>query len=365
MATAATTRSSRSGTAPRRPGSSSSSTTALTCGRSERSTSRSSSGARSDTATGSNAVPRTAAPRSCTARSRTTRVTSSGTSSSGSTSGKARPTSSRGRCERSPSPWSTSGTSPRSHGVTGRSAAASSARLRQHSRERSTRPSSRPKSGCGSRPWRPSTAGTSPSYGRITSASSSCFRSGQAKPALELIERPVQAPRIARVGRQDEDPLERRDDDAGGVVRLQDRRDRPLLLRPAKEAGKRRVPDLIGLADDRGDRAVSARAQRELAHDGEELGLVTRKAAQPAEVSPQLLAGRARGAQGRAEAAHRMADDPADERLLRGVVVVERRDVEPDRSRHVAGAQALEPPRRDEPVGGGDELLLPFHQSDD
>ena len=92
----------------------------------------------------------------------------------------------------------------------------------------------------------------------------------------------------------------------------------------------------------------------------------------------QLVLGRAGAAQRAAKAAHRVRDDAADQILLVREVVMERRDVDADHRRDLAGPQTLEATRREHRVGGGDQGVLPglgprlgldrhltFNQSDD
>ena len=76
----------------------------------------------------------------------------------------------------------------------------------------------------------------------------------------------------------------------------------------------------------------------------------------------------------RLEAREREADHAADEVLLRGEVVVERRDVHADRRGDLARSQTLEAARRQQPVSGRDQRVVPrlalscrltFNQSDD
>src|SRR5207245_6847061 len=106
------------------------------------------------------------------------------------------------------------------------------------------------------------------------------------------------------------------DDDRGHPVRIDVPRDGPLLAGAADEPAQRAAPVLIRLTDDLGETAIAARAEHELAHHGKQLRFVTGETPQAAEVSPQLIAGRAAGGERRLEPRHRVAHDAADEVLL-------------------------------------------------
>src|SRR6202035_5066222 len=100
--------------------------------------------------------------------------------------------------------------------------------------------------------------------------------------------------------------------------------------------------------------------QRQLAHDGKELGLLVDEAPDPREMLAQLLGGRSAGRHARTKPLHRVFQDAADECFLGWEVVVEGRDVDTGRGSNVAGAEAFESQARDLLIGRRHQILAPI-----
>src|SRR5207244_6592887 len=103
---------------------------------------------------------------------------------------------------------------------------------------------------------------------------------------------------------------------------------------------------------------IPGRAEVELAQDRADLGFIAQQLAHRAQMVSKLVGRRAVRRERRAKAVHGVRDHAADQRLFGWKVIVERRDVQADARRDLAGAQSLESALRDLVEGGPDEGLL-------